>query len=361
MRASRIRRVVAMALIAVVLIGAVVLLVGKIVSYGRLTESLREADWRWLALSGIGLALAFLGYVLGYRDIARVDGGPRLGYRASARVVATSLGAFAVSSAGGPAVEFWSLHRAGATRNEAVTRVLALNTLKFGVLGAAAAIAAAAILAGAGAGAPLAFTLPWLAVVPVAVGLALWLSSGRRGRREPQARPECGLRGFEHCLAYLAREGLRDAIRGVVYVRHLLARPRRYPAGVAAFPLYWAGHVLALYAAVRSFGVATGLAAVTLAYATGYLATIVPLPAGGSGGVEAAMSYALYAVGVPLAPALLGVVAYRVVTFWFPLVPVLAVLPSLRRLEAELVAAGEEPLARPERSPLRTPEPAEVG
>lgn len=227
MRASRIRRVVAMALIAVVLIGAVVLLVGKIVSYGRLTESLREADWRWLALSGIGLALAFLGYVLGYRDIARVDGGPRLGYRASARVVATSLGAFAVSSAGGPAVEFWSLHRAGATRNEAVTRVLALNTLKFGVLGAAAAIAAAAILAGAGAGAPLAFTLPWLAVVPVAVGLALWLSSGRRGRREPQARPECGLRGFEHCLAYLAREGLRDAIRGVVYVRHLLARPRR--------------------------------------------------------------------------------------------------------------------------------------
>lgn len=330
---------------AVAIVGAVVLLVGKVASYGRLTDSLRGADWRWLALSVVGLGFAYLGYVLGFREIARVDGGPRLGYRSAARVVATSLGAFAVSSAGGPAVEYWSINRAGATRNEAITRVLALNTLKFFVLGVGAAVAAAFVVAGAGAGAPIGFTVPWLAVVPVCVALALWLSSERRLRREPPPRPECGLRGFERCLVYLAREGLRDAIRGVVYVRHLLARPGRYPAGVIAFPVYWAGQVLALYAAVRAFGVTAGLAAIVLAYATGYLATILPLPAGGSGGVEAAMSYALHAVGVPLAPALLGVLAYRVITFWFPLVPVLAVLPSIRRLESDLRAVGDETLA----------------
>jgi uncharacterized membrane protein YbhN (UPF0104 family) len=332
-------------LLGTAVVAAVVLVAGKVTSYAGLTESLRGADWPWLALSGLGLVLAYAGYVLAYRDIARVDGGPRLGYGASARVVATSLGAFAVSSAGGPAVEYWSLHRAGATRNEAITRVLALNTLKFFVLGLAGAAASVFVLVGAGPGAPLGFTVPWLVVVPVAVGLALWLSSSKRLRREPPSPPECGLRGFERCLVYLAREGLRDAIRGVVYVRHLLRRPRGYPAGLVAFPGYWAGHVLALYGGVRAFGGEPGLAAVVVAFSVGYLATVLPLPAGGSGGVEAAMSYALHAVGVALAPALLGVLAYRVVTFWFPLVPVLAVLPSIRRLDGELVGVREEAVA----------------
>jgi uncharacterized membrane protein YbhN (UPF0104 family) len=39
---------------------------------------------------------------------------------------------------------------------------------------------------------------------------------------------------------------------------------------------------------------------------------------------------------VPLAPALLGVVAYRIFTFWMPMVPALAVLPTLRGLRHEL-------------------------
>jgi uncharacterized membrane protein YbhN (UPF0104 family) len=347
-RLSGKRRFAVTVVLAAAAAGGAVVLVGKVTSYGRLTESLDGANWSWLALSAAGLVLAFGGYVLGYRAMARVDGGPLLGYRTSARVVATSLGAFAVSSAGGPAVEYWSLHRAGASRNDAIVRVLALNTLKFLVLGLGASAAGVALLLGAGAGAPIAFVVPWLVVVPVCVGLALWLSSAPRLRREPPPRPDCGLRGFERCLVYLAREGLRDAIRGVVYVRHLLSRPRLHPGGVLAFPLFWSGHVLALYAAVSAFGAKTGIAAVTLAFATGYLATILPLPAGGSGGIEAAMSYTLYAVGVPLVPAVLGVVAYRVVTFWFPLLPVLAVLPSLRRLTADLAEAGEEvPVLQP--------------
>lgn len=340
-----VRRLVLTVLVGAGVLAALVLLVGKVTSYGRLSESLRGADWRWLGLSGLGLALAYAGYVLGYRAVAGVDGGPRIGYPAAARVVATSLGAFAVTSAGGPAVEYWSMHRAGATRNDAITRVLALNTLKFFVLALAAAAASLLLLAGAGSEVPLALTLPWLVVLPVAVALALWLSSARRLRHEAPAPPECGLRGFERCLRYLVREGLRDAIRGVSYVRHLVARPRAHPAGVAAFPLYWAGQVLALYGGVRAFGGAPGPAAVVLAFAVGYLATVLPLPAGGSGGVEAAMSYALNAVGVALAPALLGVVAYRVVTFWLPLVPVLAVLPSLRRLDTDLLRLREEDVA----------------
>jgi uncharacterized membrane protein YbhN (UPF0104 family) len=52
------------------------------------------------------------------------------------------------------------------------------------------------------------------------------------------------------------------------------------------------------------------------------------------------MTYALHAVGVPLAPALLGVAVYRLVNFWLPILPATAVLPTLRRIEAQLRAAA---------------------
>jgi hypothetical protein len=257
-----------------------------------------------------------------------------------ARVVATGFGAFVLTSAGGPAVDFWALRRAGASRNEAVVRVLGMNTLKFGVFGVGAALAAVALLAGAEGGAPVAMTVPWIVVVGTCVLLAVWLSGPGFGRAvaEPTDHDHtgCGLRAFEHCLRYLAREGLYDAVRGVVYARHVVAQPRRYPGGAGGYLLYWAGDVLCLWGALRAFDGHVGAASLVLAYATGYAITILPLPAGGTGGVEAAMTYALHAVGVALAPALLGVVLYRVINFWLPILPAAAVLPRLRRLETEL-------------------------
>lgn len=79
-----------------------------------------------------------------------------------------------------------------------------------------------------------------------------------------------------------------------------------------------------------------------LAYATGYAVTILPLPAGGTGGVEAATTYALHLLGIPLAVALPAVVLYRVVNFWLPILPAAAVLPTLRRLEGQLRADGRD-------------------
>ena len=340
------RRVLGTIAAAVALTGLAVLLIGKATSYAKLTDSVRGADWRWVPVCVLGELLAYAGYILSYRDVARVDGGPVLGYGLITRVVATGFGAFVLSSAGGPAVDFWALRRAGAGRNEAVVRVLALNTLKFAVFGVGAALAAVALLLGADDGAPLAFTLPWIVVISICVALAAWLSGPGFGSRFAAApgdhdHSQCGLRVFEHCVRYLVREGLYDAVRGVIYVRHVLARPLRYPAGVIGYPLYWGGDVLCLWGGLRAFGGHVGVAALVLAYATGYVITILPLPAGGTGGVEAATTYALHMVGVPLAPALLGVVLYRLVNFWLPILPAAAVLPTLRRLETQLRARAE--------------------
>ena len=107
--------------------------------------------------------------------------------------------------------------------------------------------------------------------------------------------------------------------------------------------------MLCLYGGLRAFGVHIGLASLVLAFATGYVATSLPLPAGGTGGIEAAMTYALHAVGVALAPALLGVLAYRLFTFWLPIVPAVALLPTLRHLGERLDELRRT--ARPEEAP----------
>ncbi len=116
----------------------------------------------------------------------------------------------------------------------------------------------------------------------------------------------------------------------------LLRRPLAHSAALAGFPLYWAGDILTLYAALRAFAVHPHLVPLVLAYVSAFVLTALPLPAGGSGGVEAGLTFSLNAVGIPLAPALLATLVYRAFTLWLPVGPALALLPQVRVLDREL-------------------------
>jgi glycosyltransferase 2 family protein len=113
--------------------------------------------------------------------------------------------------------------------------------------------------------------------------------------------------------------------------------------------LYWLGDMATLYAGLRAFGVHTSAAQIALAYTTGYVANLLPLPTGGVGGVDAAMTYALHVLGVPLDSALAGVIAYRFFGFWLPTIPAawaFFTLPSLgRTLEHEYPDHEPQPSA----------------
>ena len=115
------------------------------------------------------------------------------------------------------------------------------------------------------------------------------------------------------------------AIAAAVWVRAVLPDPagRRM---VASSVLYWVGTVACLWASLRSVGVSLPLPELVLAFALGHTAMILPLPLGGVGGVDAAMTYALTVVGVPLALALVAVAVYRLFAFWMPTIPALAAL-----------------------------------
>jgi uncharacterized membrane protein YbhN (UPF0104 family) len=317
-----------LALAGLVALG-VALLVGKAAGYANLLDALRDASPVWLLVCLGGEILAYAGYVLAFRGTASAEGGLRFDLRTSAAVVFASLGAtrlLAAGGAGGLALDYWALRKAGAPRHESVVRVLALNTLLYAFFGLAAWTAALLLVLG-GREVPLGLALPWLLTIPAFFLAAAFVSSPTRGRL---ARGERGRLGT----------ALADAVRGVVLVRVIASHPRGHAATLAGALLYWVGDIACLWAGLRAFGADVPLAAVVLGYATGYVATLLPLPTGGVGGVDAAMTFALVAVGVPLASALLGVFAYRLFSFWLPTLPGLAALPALPRLGRRLAEAG---------------------
>jgi uncharacterized membrane protein YbhN (UPF0104 family) len=328
--------------LALVLAGTAITALGQFAQIGRLERAFSHADKLWLLPCVVGQLLAYLGYILAYHDAARADGGPRFSYPTTARIVVFGAGASVLgASVGGLAVDYWALRRTGTDRHVATRRVLGVGTIEWVVLSIYACTAAVVVLAG-GIHAPAAMAIAWLSSVPLCVGAAIWFTSparvGRYVNPRPRAsRPEHGR--MERLLVAAEnklRAGADDAIAGVIFVRHLLSHPLRYAGGTIGYPIYWAGDMLTLYAALRCFGGQPNGVAVVLAYATSFVISALPLPAGGAGGIEATVTLAMHSIGVPLAPAVLAVLLYRVITFWLPIIPALALLPAIRRLHDSL-------------------------
>ena len=332
------RKVILTAVLALVLLAVAVFLIGELASFGKMLRALKRADKPWFAVCLGGELLAYAGYIAAYRDFARVDGGPKLPLWTVTRVVAVGFGAFvAGSSAGTLGVDYWALQRAGDKPHRAARRVLALNTLEWAVLAVAAMLAGAALLV-SGDGAPIEMELAWLIVVPVCIALAMLVTAPSRVDRFTTV-PD---RTMHRAVRWL-RLALADAIGGVVMVRHVVAHPRRYPFAVLGFPVYWAGDILALWAALRAFDGRIGLGPLVLGYTTAYVVTSLPLPAGGAGGVEAGLTFSLQAVGVALAPALLATLVYRFFTLWLPIGLAALAVTQVKVLAQELPHVEHEP------------------
>ena len=327
--------------VGLVLVVAAVAGIGQITSFHKMIKALRDADTIWFPVCLAGELLAYAGFIAAYRDVARVDGGPIFPLWTATRVVAIGFGAYALgTSAGSLGLDYWALHRAGETPHFALRRVLALNTVEWMVLGIYACIAAAIVAAG-GASAPLPMVLAWLILVPACVLAAAWVSSPRRSDRltslaSRKVHLSRDPRSWLPWLWHGSRSIVSDAIGGVVIVRHLLLQARTHLGGVFGFAVFWAGDILTLYAALRAFGIHPAIPALVVAYSTAYVVTMLPLPAGGSGGIEAGLAFSLHAIGIPLAQALVATLVYRFFTLWLPILPAALAATQLRALDREL-------------------------
>ena len=321
---------------AVLLVVGVGLLLARAAGFAEVRDAIDAADSRWFVVCLGAQVVALSAYADVFRGAFRWRGGPDPDFRLSAHVMLASIGATRVFAAGGVgaiAVTYWCFRRARFSGDEALVRVLGFNTLFYVAFAVGAWSAALVAATGLWGEVSLAFAAPWLVLVPICVGAAAFVT--QPGRVERLTRPG----------GSIVRRALAYAIAGTAWVRSALPDPAGQRL-LAATVLYWAGNVACLWASLRSVDQTVPLPELVLAFAAGHAAMILPLPLGGVGGVDAAMAYALTAVGVPLALALVAVGVYRLFAFWAPTIPALAALLLVPRAGTRLARLDPAPCLR---------------
>lgn len=291
-------------LVGLLLAAAVYILLPQLADVPRMVETVRGADWRWLAAVLAASALTYVGAGLG------------LAGATPGRVPAGQAGAVALASS------------FVATVTPPGVGHVALNLRYLQKRGLPAAVAVSASTAKE--------ATVVLAHLVLLVVVAVWV--GRTGvlADELQRIPPLGVL-LAIAGAVLAGVGLAlvvprlrrwlrlsvaPAVRAsVTAMGEVLRTPGKVAMLVGGVTLLPLGYAACLYASTLAFGGGAAFGAVAVVYLTaGTLASAAPTP-GGLGAVEAVLLAALTGIGIPAPQALASVFLFRLATFWLPILP----------------------------------------
>lgn len=302
--------------------------IGRLAGYRDLRQALVGLDPGWLALCLAGQLVVFTGYVGVLRGSVDREVRVRLAPGTALAVVLASFAAtqlFAFAGVGGLAVMYWALRRVGVGGHRSAVLLIGINTAVY--VAFAAIGVSAALWALTASQAPLAMTVPWLLGVPAVLLVARWFTAPVRVHRWTQPAP-----GWR-------RRALAVGVAAAAWVRNLPGdRVGRRILGWAL--VYWFGNIVSLGAGLAAVGARPALGVIPLVFTTGYLAQSLPIPLIATGGVDAATTFLLEALGVPLELALAGVVVHRVFAFWVPVIPGIVLALLLPRTGRALVATA---------------------
>jgi len=306
------RELVAVIVLGAALSAAAVVGVSWAAGFGSVADRLHHANAAWLPLALAAEVLAYVGYVLAYREVARVEDGPRLPHSRALALVATGFGV--LIARGGFSVDLHAFRQEFVSDREARVRVLGLGALEYALLAPATCIVAVLLLLDHVHRPGTGLTMPWAIAVPTGGVLAL---SALRLRDRLRGR-----RGW--------RDHVAQWLDSIHVIRQLFVK-LEHAAGPIGTAIYWFGDIACLALCLRAFeGHFPSIAPLVIGYATGYALTRRTLPLAGAGAVEALLPFALLWTGTPLSAAVTAVAAYRIVNFWLPIVPAIFGLRSLR-------------------------------
>lgn len=318
---------------AIFVVVVIAFLYGVLPQLPGLKDSFRQVkeggDRTWLAGALLLELLSYASYICLFRAVF-IGEIPRVGWSGSYRISMAGVAAtrlFGAAGAGGIALTFWAVRKAGMGRRLSVSYLVAFYVLLYGIFMLALVVDGILLRTGAVPGrAPFGVT-----VVPAIFGglvifvflLALLVPgnleriaarwSHGRGRFAVIARR---LSAVPTLLGY----GTRVALR-------LLSRR---DLGLFGAVGWWAFDIATLWACFMAFGDAPPLAVLVMGYFVGMIANVIPTP-GGVGAVEGGMIGTYAAFGVNLYVATTAVLAYRFFAFILPTIPGLVAFLRLRR------------------------------
>ena len=108
----------------------------EVAGFDAVWDRMQHVQPIWFLVAFGAEIVAYLGYVLGYREVSLVDEGPKMGHGRAAAAVAAGFAPFV--SQGGFALDLHAFKQTGISDREARVRVLGLGALEYALLAPAA-------------------------------------------------------------------------------------------------------------------------------------------------------------------------------------------------------------------------------
>jgi uncharacterized protein (TIRG00374 family) len=325
------RRVAQTSLLVLILLIGIYFLFPKLFGLGDALSKLSEAEPLWIAVA-IGFTVAATGtYIALFKAV--VGGNVlRLTWRETyeinlAGVAATRL--FSAGGAGGIALTYWALRRAGMQRRDVARRMVAFLGLQYVFYPLAVIVFGILLRTG---------VLPGedaveLTVIPAAVaGLALLI-----GLLIMLVPPDLG----DRVTRFSSHERMHEIAANLAKVPATMGEGFRFALGLLRSPSrgglallgaagYWAANIGILWASFKAFGIHVPIAVVIQGFFLGMVGNLFPLAPGGVGAVDAGMIGAFVLFGLPEETVFPAILVYRTVAFWLPLPPGIVAFFQLR-------------------------------
>ena len=326
------RRLVQTVLVVLLLLGCIYFLFPKLAGLSGGLSKLGDADPVWIAVA-IGFnVLAYATYIALFKAVVGGDA-LRLKWIETyeinmAGVAATLL--FSAGGAGGIALTYWALRKAGMGRRDVARRMVAFISLHYAFYPLALIVFGVLLRTGVLHGKD----SVELTVIPAAVaglliviGILIALIPPDLERRlAPYAHGERAKAFLKSAAKVPATvgEGFRFAVG-------LFAHPSRGGLAVLGAAGFWAASIGVLWASFHAFGLHVPLAVVVQGFFLGMVANLFPLAPAGVGAVDAGMIGAFVLFGVPEGTVFPAILVFRLVAFWMPIPPGIIAFFQLRK------------------------------
>jgi uncharacterized protein (TIRG00374 family) len=326
------RRIAQTLLVVLILVGAIYVLLPKIVGLDDALATLDEGNPWWIALAVVFNVGAFAAYVALFRGVV----GERvlhLDWRESYQVTMAGLAAtrlFSAGGAGGIILTYWALRKAGMERRRSACRMVAFLVLLYGVYLAALVVFGILLRTNVLPGkSPIGLTIvpAALAAGVIAIFLLIALIPEDFERRLGHFTQGYRFGRFVRRLATAPATMASGTRTALAFVRN----PRRGGLAVIGAIGFWAANIAILWASFEAFSVDVPIAVLVQGFFVGMAANLFPGAPGGVGAVDAGLIGAFVLFGLPGSDVFAAVLIYRLIAFWLPIPPGIVAFLQLRK------------------------------
>jgi uncharacterized protein (TIRG00374 family) len=316
------RRLIQTLVVVLLLLGGIYFLFPKLVGLGDSLSRLREAEAIWIAAAVGFNVLAYATYITLFKAVVGGDV-LRLRWRETyeinlAGVAATRL--FSAGGAGGIALTYWALRKAGLPRRDSARRMIAFVSLQYAFYPLAIIVFGVLLRTGVLNGK----SSVELTIVPAAIAGLLLIAGILITLIPPDL--ERRLTRFAH--SDRSRQWVRSAAKvpatlgeGFRFALSLFTHPSKGGLAVVGAAGFWAANIGILWASFHAFGVHVPLGVVVQGFFLGMVANLFPFAPAGVGAVDAGMIGAFVLFGIPQETVFPAILVFRLVSFWMPIPP----------------------------------------